>query len=292
MPSSKHAQDENITVTALSEHIGMQVHDVDLSGSINEAQNRAIDQALADHMILLFRDQNITQQQFVDFSRLFGELEVHVLTQYQVPDHPEIFIVSNVVKGGRNIGTYGGGRWFHSDMSYIEQPPLGSLFYCRQCPPEGGETEFASMFAAYDALPPQRREWLRAQRGVHDYVYHYDHFLTHRAPLTDEQKANLKPTSHPAVRTHPVNGRDAIFLSEALTSHFEGMDLQESRKILKDICDFATQSRFVYRHQWRPGDLIFWDNRSTMHRAMPFDEQKHERLMHRTTVKGDKPFLR
>ena len=123
-------------------------------------------------------------------------------------------------------------------------------------------------------------------------MYHYEQFLTHRGPLTDEQKAKLKPVRHPAVRTHPVSGRDGIYVSESLTSYFEGMDLDESRCLLKEICQFATQPRFVYGHDWRPGDLIFWDNRSTMHRALPFDEQHHERLMHRTTVKGDRPFVR
>jgi taurine dioxygenase len=110
--------------------------------------------------------------------------------------------------------------------------------------------------------------------------------------MTEEQKARVKPTAHPAVRTHPVSGRNAIFISAAITSHFEGMDVQESRRIIQEITDFATQRRFIYRHEWRVKDLVFWDNRSTVHRALPFDESGYRRLMHRTTIKGDRPFLR
>ena len=168
---------------------------------------------------------------------------------------------------------------------------MGSLFLCRECPPEGGQTEFAGMFAAYEALPEERRQWLLEQRGVHDYVYHYETYLTHRKPLTQEQKAKLSPTTHPAVRTHPVSNRNGIYLSEALTSHLDGVDEEEGRRLIKEICDFATQPRFVYRHEWRVGDLVFWDNRAVMHRALPFDENKYRRVMHRTTVHGDRPFL-
>lgn len=277
--------------SALNQNIGVQVHGVDLAMPISPPSYRQIHEALVEHSILLFRDQDITPEQHIAFSRCFGDLEEHVVTQFLLPGHPEILVISNVVENGRHIGAYGGAKHFHSDLSYKPEPSLGSLFYCRECPPQGGETEFSSMYAAYDSLPPERQRWLESQRGVHNYIYHYETFLSHRDPLTDEQKAKLPPTSHPAVRTHPETGRKAIFVSQALTSHFEGLEIEESRRIIKELTNFATQSQFVYRHKWRPGDLVFWDNRSTLHKANPFDESKYRRVMHRTTVKGDRPFL-
>ena len=223
-----------ISFTPLASALGGEVHGVDLSRPLAEAECRQISDAVVEYGVLLFRDQDITPQQQVEFSRGLGELDIHVLDQYQVSGCPEVFVVSNVVEKGKHIGAY----------------------------------------------------------GVHDYVYQYETFLTHRESLTHEQKTKLRPTAHPAVRTHPVSRRNAIFLSEALTSHFEGMDVVEGRRIIKEITDFATQPRFVYRHQWRARDLVFWDNRSTMHRALPFDESKYRRVMHRTTIKGDQPFLK
>jgi taurine dioxygenase len=279
-------------VTPLTDSLGGEVHGVDLSRPVPGPVVARINEALAIHGVLLFRGQEISPKQHTAFSRHFGELIIHVLEQYQVPGCPEVFVISNVKENGKNIGAAGGGHIWHSDMSYDPTPPMGSLFYCHECPRGEGQTEFAGMFAAFDALPAERQAWLLEQSAVHDYVFHYEKYLTHRAPLTDEQKSKLQPTPHPAVRTHPVSGKQALYISEGLTSHFEKMDVDESREIIREICEFATQPRFVYRHEWEPGDLVFWDNRSTLHRAMPFDQEASRRLMHRTTVTGDQPFLR
>ena len=281
-----------ITFAPLTPSLGAEVHGLDLSRPATEAEFAQLSVALADHGVLVFRNQKISPQQHVEISRHFGQLDIHVLDQFLLPGHPEVFVISNVVENGKHIGVHGGAKLYHSDLSYTAKPNMGSLFLCRECPPMGGQTEFAGMFAAYDALPEERRQWLLRQRGVHDYVFHYETYLTHRPPLTNEQKAKLAPTVHPAVRTHPVNGRNAIFVSEALTSHFDGMGFDESRAILKEITDFATQPQFVYRHEWQVGDLVFWDNRSTMHRVLPFDQDRYRRVMHRTTVQGDQPFLK
>ncbi len=149
---------QSIHFTPLSEHLGARVHGIDLSKPVNKVDYRQIDQALVAHSLLLFRDQDIAPQQLVTFSRKFGELHIHVLEQYQVPGSPEIFVISNVVENGRHIGAYGGALHFHSDLSYDPEPSMGSLFHCRETPPEGGQTEFASMFAAYDALPEKLRQ--------------------------------------------------------------------------------------------------------------------------------------
>ncbi len=284
--------DASIAFTPLTPVVGAECQGIDISQPVSDETIADINNALAEYGVLLFRDQDITPEQQIDFSRKFGQLDIHVLDQFLLPGHPEIYIISNVVENGKHIGAHGGAKHFHSDLSYNPEPSLGSLFLCRECPPEGGQTEFAGMFSAYDALPDERKQWLSQQRGVHDYVYHYENFLTHRKPLTEEQKAKLSPSAHPAVRTHPVSGRNGIYLSEALTSHLKGVDKEEGRRLIKEICDFATQPQFVYRHEWRIGDLVFWDNRAVMHRALPFDEDQSRRVMHRTTVHGDKPFLK
>ncbi len=291
METVRHT-DSSATFTPLTEVVGAECHGVDLSQPVGDKLIEMISSALGESGVVLFRDQNITSQQHIDFSRKFGMLDIHVLDQFHLPGYPEIYVVSNVVENGRHIGAHGGARHFHSDLSYNPEPSMGSLFLCRECPPVGGETEFAGMFAAYEALPEERREWLKKQRGVHDYVYHYETYLTHRMPLTKEQKAKLSPTAHPAVRTHPESGRNAIYLSQALTTHLEGLEVEEGRRMIKEICEFATRPRFVYRHRWRVGDLVFWDNRAVMHRVLPFDEQKYRRVMHRTTVRGERPFLK
>ncbi len=278
-------------IEPLSGGVGAAVEGVDLTADLSAESCAALTTAVARHCILLFRDQDITPEQHIAFSRHFGPLEEHVVSQFLLPGHPEILVISNVKENGRHIGAYGGAKLFHSDLSYKEEPSMGSLFYCRECPPTGGETEFADMAAAYDALPEARRRWLESQTGVHDYVYHYETYLTHRPPLTAEQKAQLAPTPQPAVVTHPVTGRRAIYLSEGLTSHFVDTAVEASREIIQEISDFATQEQFVYRHRWQPGDLVFWDNRSTMHRALPFDHENHRRVMHRTTIKGERLYF-
>ena len=283
--------DDSPTFTPLSPAIGMEVHGIDMSRPAPPDTISRLNEVLSYNSILLFRDQDLTPERHIAFSRYFGELEPHVADQYNMPGHPEIFIVSNVVENGREIGARGGARHWHSDYSYRERPSLGSLFHCLECPPEGGQTQFASMYTAYEALPDEKKELLAGVQAVHDYNYYWTNYTPHREPLTEEQRRQVPPVAHPALRTHPVSGRRALYLAHQVVSHFEGMEFEESQEIIEEIVSFATESRFVYTHEWRPGDVIFWDNRSSMHRVLPFDEERHRRRMHRTTLKGDRPYL-
>lgn len=283
---------DRIELVPLGSVIGQEVGGVDLSQPLSDATIASVRRTLAENSILLFRAQSsLTPSGLIEFSRRFGDLLHHVVSDFLMPGHPEIFIVSNIVENGRNIGAHGGAKNWHSDLSYMAEPSLGSVFHCLECPEHGGETEFASMYAAWDALPPERQHWLLDQRVVYDYAWHYEHFLTHRKPLSDAQKATIPPVTHPAVRTHPETGRNALYVSHQLVKHFEGMSIEDSQPIIKELMDFATRAEFTYRHAWRPGDVVFWDNRSAMHRACPFDEKAERRLMHRTTIKGDRPYL-
>lgn len=277
-------------IRALKEKVGAEIVGVDLAESLDETTAVQIRRALNDRSVLLFRAQRLTPQQHVKASQIFGDLELHVLTQYTLPDAPEIFVVSNVVENGHPIGIHDAAWHWHSDSSFHKVPSLGSLFYCLECPPTGGETQFASMFAAFEALDPATQRWLEGKIGIHDYADFYARTYHHLPPMTEEQKARVPPVGHPMVRTHPETGRQALFFCEAQVREIVGVPVDEGRRRLAQLEEFATQSDFVYSHEWSPGDLVFWDNRSCMHRARPFDDKKHRRRMHRTTLMGDVPF--
>jgi len=279
-----------VRIRRLTEHIGAEIDNIDLSVPLSQAAFDDIQDALVEHGVLVFRDQALPPAAHHAFAARFGRLVGHVVKRFSNEDFPEITYISNVRnEKGEMIGADRAGMIWHSDMSYFPRPMLGSMLYGVECPPEGADTEFASMFAAHDALPETLRDHLARSRGVHDYAWHYETYLGHRKPLTADEKAKAPPVSHPALRTHPVSGRKAIYVSEGLTRTIEGMEESAGRRLVVETSQFATQERFVYRHKWRPRDLVFWDNRSTMHRATEFDD-RHRRLMRRATVEGDVPF--
>ncbi|MCW5730623.1 MAG: TauD/TfdA family dioxygenase, partial [Alphaproteobacteria bacterium] len=186
----------------------------------------------------------------------------------------------------RNVGAPRAGFEWHSDQSYKPVPALGTLLYGVECPPVGANTEFASMYAAYEALPVAMKARIETRRGVHDYAWAWRTYYKDRAPLTEEETRRLPPVLHPLVRAHPETGRKALYLSEGLTRTIEGMDEAEGRALVLELNDFATQPRFVYSHEWRAGDLVFWDNRCLLHRATPADAS-YRRVMQRTMVQDD-----
>ncbi len=280
-----------IEIIDLAPNIGAELRGLDLSKPVAAADIDLLEHALADRAVLLLRGQDITPEQHIAFSRQLGPLEDHVLSNFCLPGHKEIFVVSNIIENGKHIGAFGGSKQYHSDLAYLDEPSLGSVFHCLECPEEGGETSFVSMSAAYDALPEERKRWLQDKKAVFDYVWHYERTHRDRPPLTDEQKAKVPPIAHPVVRTHPVNGRPSLFLTEIWIRRFEGMEDAESQKIVAELLDFATGPEFTYVHKWAPGDVLIWDNRNSMHKACPFDETGTRRRMHRTTITGTRPYF-
>jgi taurine dioxygenase len=287
--AARRSVNESPVFTPITPNIGCRVEGVDIAAPMSEATFAAVRRALAEHTVLVLPDQDITPEAHIAFSRRFGPLEDHVLADFCLPGHPEIFVVSNIVENGRHIGAYGGSKRFHSDLSYFEEPSLGSLFHCLECPRGSGETAFASMAAAFEALPEATRERLSGLNAVHDYVWNYERAHKDRPPLTEAQKAKTPPVVHPAVVTHPETGRKTLYISEVFTRTFEGEDEAESQALIADVMRFAERPEFVYVHEWTPGDLVIWDNRSAVHKAMPFDETNARRRMHRTTVRGQRP---
>jgi taurine dioxygenase len=275
----------------LTDFMGVEVPDFALDAAHCEQTIDALQGLLAQHTLVLFRDQDLEPQAQIAFSARFGPLESHVLKDFCLDGHPEIFVVSNIIENGRHLGAYGGSKAFHTDLAYMEQPSLGSVFRCLECPGEGGQTQFASLFEAFDNLPATEQRWLEQQVAVYDYVWDYPRRQSQRPPLTEEQKRNVPPVRHPCVRTHPRTGRKSMFLTPIWIRCFEGMSEADSQRKLAELSEFATQPKFRYTHDWRPGDVLIWDNRSSLHRQLPFDDVNERRLMYRTTIKGDRPFL-
>jgi taurine dioxygenase len=280
-----------LTIRKLSEHIGAEIEGVDLSKSISADVFSDIQQAWVTHGVLAFREQTLAPAMHVDFSSRFGELVGHVVSRFGLTDYPQVTLLSNIEDDkGEKIGADRAGMIWHSDLSFTERPSLGSFLYGVECPPEGGDTEFSSTRAAYEDLPEDLAQRLAELHGVHDYAWHYRTYLSHRRPLSDEEKAKTPPVTHPALRTHPVTKETSIYLSEGLTARIAEIPEYEGRALIVEVSEFAAQDQFVYRHRWQPNDLVMWDNRLTMHRATEFAPH-HRRLMRRTTALGDRPFF-
>jgi taurine dioxygenase len=276
-------------IQPISKVMGAQVRGVDLSRPLGDKAFGEILHAFHRYMLLVFPGQRIDEAQQTAFSRRFGELQIHVLEQYRHPRHPEIYVLSNVdAVTGKTTGTHPdkGTLVWHSDLSFVPKPALGTALYGIEVPDEGGDTLFADMCAAYDTLDPETKARLGKLRAVHD--INVSRIRAGEAPMSERQRAEAPPVEHPAVRTHPATGRKVLYVSRH-ASHIAGMPRAESDALLERLQAHATSERFVYRHRWRQHDLVIWDNRCTMHCATQYDPGAERRVMHRTVIKGDAP---
>ena len=271
----------------LSYSLGAEVCDIDVSRNMAEQEFGELYRAFLDHGILLFRNQRITREQHIDFSRRFGELDKHdALPRDRHPQYPELLMVTNEPKpdGSPSDSKYTGRQW-HSDMSFTLVPSLGSLLRCVNAPPVGGDTLFANMYVAYDALSDGMKKLLEGLHGIHlsgTRKIANDNTGVTRAV---EQKRLNPPVAQPVLRVHPETGRKALYIGEKV-GRFDNMTAEESRPLIDYLCRHATRPEFVYRHNWRENDIVVWDNRCTMHCALgDFDETKLRHL-ERTTVLG------
>ena len=274
----------------LTPFIGTAVHGIDLRDPVSDADFAVLRDALNQRSLLLFRGQQIDEAQHVAFSRHFGTLLGHVLTQFLKKEHPEVYVLSNVSENGKPIGNHKEGWNWHSDLSYKAEPSLGALLYAVEVPPVEGDTFFASMHAAYDALPEATKTRIRHLTATHSYANYYGKAFADRNPLTPEQLAATPDVVHPLVRTHPETGRLSLYVGQDVVKKIDGLPGDESTQLLAELNEHAISPQFSYRHQWLAGDLLVWDNRCTMHRATPYDDMKYRRVMHRTTVAGDRPY--
>ena len=283
---------QTLTIRPLSDVMGAEVIGADLARPLDDATFRTIHRAFIDAGVLVLRDQRLTPEQHVAFSKRFGPLSIHIKDEFLYPGVPEILILSNRKHpDGRPMGFEDAGRYWHSDMSYVEEPPLGSLLHGVEIPPAGGDTLFCNMYLAYETLPAATKARIANLRARHSFVASFEgktKASATRGTLTEEQKRKLTDAIHPVVRTHPETGRKALYVNPGFTFKMEGMAEAEGQVLLEELFAHATQERFQYRHRWKPFDLVFWDNRCAMHHATTYDT-RYIRHMQRTTVKGDRP---
>ena len=284
------AEAMNISVTPVQGRFVAEVDGVDLSQPMDDAQLARIHDAFLEHSILVFRGQRLSNEQHIAFSQRFGELEIHTAKHWLLPEHPEILVLSNRGEQGTKPIINGGAYW-HSDITYKANPPLGSLLYALTVPPEGGDTLYADMYAAYESLDDATKARIEGLKAIHRYGDRYMLMAKDdkdRPALTREQLAEVPDVVHPVVRTHPETGRKALFVNEGFTVGIVGMSEVEGKALLDKLFEHSVKPEHVYRHRWRAGDLVMWDNRCTMHRATDYD-LRHVRAMHRTTIQGDRP---
>jgi taurine dioxygenase len=268
---------------------GARVIGVDLTKPLSAETCESIIDGFHEHRVLLFRGQQITHEQQISFSRMFGNLEAHVQSQYLVPGYPELVTISNIFENGEPIGLFDGGvEAWHTDYSWSRRISLGSALYAAEAPDEGGDTLFADTTAAYDELPQETKDRIDGLQAVHSMAYQVERqmeYNPHKQPLTPEQKEQSPDAVHPLVRTHPVTGRKSLLLGSNIISEIQGLAQAEGQRLLKELIRHSTQDRYLFRHHWQVGDMVVWDNRATMHTVTPCDDYtRQRRLLYRTTV--------
>ena len=277
-----------LTITPRAQGLGAEVGGLDPRDA-SDADIARLVAALAAHGVLVLRDQKLSPAELVQFSRRFGELEYHVLDQYWLPEEPLVYVISNVVENGRPIGNPREGFGWHTDLNYMERPTAVTFLLGLEVPPEGGETLFADAYGATDALSLEERRHLTALSMKHSYA------MLHASrpwapPLTEEQKRRAPDVVHPLIRTHPETGRKGMYLGGPTCALPLGMGESQGLALLHRLFERATETRRVHAHRWRPGDLVFWDNRGVLHTATEYDRERHRRVVWRTSVRGERPF--
>lgn len=280
--------EQTLDVRVTDGGLGAEIRGIDLR-TIDATGFEDVKQAWLDNLVLLFRDQQLSDADLIAFSRRLGELDhapVQETGRRFVGGMPELYVVSNVVENGQPIGSLGNGEavW-HTDMSYTELPPKASALYALEVPPTGGNTSFVNMYAVYGSLPDALKQRIAGLRVKHDGTYNSGGFVRQGVIPSDDPR-EAPGALHPIVYTHPETGRQALYLGRRRNAYVEGLDLAESEALLDALWDQVETSPHTWTNVWRPGDLVLWDNRCTMHRRDPFDPDSR-RVMHRTQIKGE-----
>ncbi|HXM07668.1 MAG TPA: TauD/TfdA family dioxygenase [Candidatus Acidoferrum sp.] len=269
--------------------VGAEIMGVD-PARLSDAGFEVVYRAWLEHSVLLFRDVTLSDAELISFSRRFGELDLAPVQETGrrfVEGTPELYVISNVVENGSPIGSLGSGEavW-HTDMSYLEDPPIASILYALEIPPAGGDTAFVNMYSVYDALPDTLKRRVSGLRVKHDGTYNSGGYVREGVRETDDPRESAG-TYHPLVCTHPETGRRVLYLGRRRNAYIEDFDLAQSEALLDEIWAYVDRKELAWQNVWSVGDLVLWDNRCTMHRRDPFDSSER-RVMHRTQVKGRK----
>src|SRR5579871_261708 len=271
-------------ITRFSPALGAEVRGIDLSRGLDESSAAEIRAALLEHGVLFFKEQcEIAPDVQVQIGRRFGRLHIHPAAPH-MPGQPEVFVIH-----AHKDSKVANGEFWHSDVSCDVEPPLGTILQIHLLPPAGGDTLFASMYAAYDDLSPRMKTYLAGLNAVHESEHIYRGRYSDRG--VDDAGKEYPTAIHPVIRTHPETGRPALFVNRTFTTRIDGLPEEESRAILDFLCTHAERPWYQTRFHWRQNDVAMWDNRCTQHMAI-WDYWPHERKGNRVTVKGDRPFYR
>jgi alpha-ketoglutarate-dependent taurine dioxygenase len=276
---------QSFDVRPLSPLMAAEVVGLDLHRPLDTVTRDAVYDAFLKYQVLVFRDQALSKQEQIAFTEQFGTLEEH-MARNRGSEIALLHVVSNLGPDGQPTGEIGSTGW-HSDKSFRPLPSLATFLHAVTMPPDGGDTCFANMYASYEALPAEEKAMLDGMKVVHSWEHSRLHKDGYKVP--EEDRIAAPPMSHPLVRTHPETGRKCLFLG-GHASHLDGMPFDEGRAKVVALEQFATSERFTYRHKWRKGDMLMWDNRCLVHRAdQNFDAAIYPRVLHRTCLRGTAP---
>ena len=270
----------SISVTPLTDSFGAVLSGVDASDFLDDAVFPGIEAAFLNFGLIALRGQTIYHETHLAISARFGEMDVHPQPQFTVPEANEIYVFGNT----RAEGNATGGRYWHSDQSYLTNPCAVGLMVAAEVPEEGGDTLFAKMYAAYDALDADTKARIAPLTATH--LWHKMKSPERIAELDDEQKAKLEGAVHPVVRVHPRSGRKALFVNEGFTAKINDLPDDEAEALLDQLCKHCLQPQFQYRHEWQAGDLVIWDHRCLIHSATYYNPEQR-RTLYRTSIKGE-----
>ena len=278
-----------LEVRPASPATGAEIMGADIGAGLDDGEFATVREALDRHGVIVLRNQALTPESQVAFTRRFGEPEFNFnAARFGIDGSPEIYLISNIVEHGAPIGTRRAGETWHTDMSYAERPAGATMLYAVEVPVLHGltlgDTCFANAAAAWDALPPAMQEEIRDLRGVFDF-----RGRKRSSPVSAEDIAQYPPVEHPIVRTHPRTGRKSLYVVRDDCTGIVGRDEEVSRGLIEALADHIVRTEFIYRHRWRVGDVVVWDNCTVQHRAIQDYDLPQRRLLWRTTVKGDIP---
>ncbi len=280
-------------IRRLASTFAAEIAGIDLNALSGE-KFQAIHQAFLTHKVIAIKGQRLSPAGQMEFSQRFGALEDQLNAHYTVPGYPEVLVLSNDIKDGKPVGLVDGGDFWHSDSSHRDRPSMATILYAVKNPNKGGDTEFADMAAAYAALPASLKSRIAGLKGIHAVSKLRNKRVTVSPRRPDgqdfyEKQKSIPDQVWPLVRTHPETGEKVLYLSPRFTIGIEGKSDDEADPLLDELFAHQILGEFVYRHQWRDGDVVMWDNRAVIHRATGGFSYPDVRTMHRTVVAGEVP---
>ena len=280
-------------IRPLSQSLGAQVSGIDVA-TLDQKEFEFFREQFHQNIVLVVKSQELSPASQTIFAQRFGEIQYHISPEYLMKNHPEVMILSNETRNGKYVGLPDGGSEWHSDHSYVEQPTGYTMLHAIKVPKDGGDTEWINMIKAYETLSGKMKDRLKGLVGIHSFNRLKNRRLAAKVLHGDDkdyyEKRSPPDSHHPIIRTHPYTGKKALYVSPRFTISIKGMENEEAQSLLDQLFGHCQNRDFVYRHRWTVGDLLMWDNRSTIHLATGGVPEGQARRMHRTTVLGETPY--